>query len=947
MSDYKEYIEVIVKTNAEKVNQQFNDLAVKVHQLQEEIKYAKIAQKELDEEFKRGAISEAEYNVETAKITKNLLSFNSELTKSQSKLNDMNKSQWTKFKEGVGAADSKLGGFLKTAGKLIKNPYALTIGAIVAAFVKLRNAIKQSDNAGTAFARLGNALKTLFQPIERLIIGIAEGLGKAANAATDFIKSILPERLQKDAERLDDIVTATDRLQETEREYAINHAEREAEISQLRAEAAIQNKHTIEERIDMLQKAGALEADDLRDRKRIADEKIRIFNEETANQKSLSDAQKDELTKLTTAKKEADREYAESQRRLNRSLNPLVNELIEKASDLSLEWSKVAEEIDKVFQGQLKLNLQNFLKDNADAVDGVLKSLDNLENYMSDEDYERVMAARTKILSGYYKSGVEGAKEFKEGVEELSKVIPKEFENTANSTKQIAISVSDAYIKIAEDYEKEVSTTTNKALQNRKKAINKSNEETIKKEQEAIEQRDRQIKQANTKNVQSNKEANEEILKQHVKTVELELKALEDAANQLKGKNKEVAQAGVEYLRTVTNANNEILELEKKKATSEAELKRLTEELKNAELELATTNDETLVGSLETFIATTDLAITSAEQAINAYSEQIAAKQNEMLQASRYYTNKLADIDEYYESKKLEILNKYSKIRVQSWDEQSKNEIDSLQEFRNQDLISEEEFQKKKLEIQKYYNQEKSKEQVEAASQMLGSFAEVSAAIASAYHQEYENIVIGKEELTKKEADAAVEALEREKAATIAQLALQQAQAIGFSLVAAASAAAQSGVAAAFVYAATAASLTAGIISSIVSANQAMKNIDAQIAEVKSKVPQYATGGYITGAGTGTSDSIPARLSNGESVINARSTARFYDLLSAINQAGGGVAFPNAMSVPQLNFATGGVAQSYENTYRMLENAVANIQPVVSVKEITKVQNRLKAKEII
>ena len=39
---------------------------------------------------------------------------------------------------------------------------------------------------------------------------------------------------------------------------------------------------------------------------------------------------------------------------------------------------------------------------------------------------------------------------------------------------------------------------------------------------------------------------------------------------------------------------------------------------------------------------------------------------------------------------------------------------------------------------------------------------------------------------------------------------------------------------------------------------------------------------------TGTSDSIPVRLSNGESVINANATSQFAPLLSALNQSAGG-----------------------------------------------------------
>lgn len=49
-------------------------------------------------------------------------------------------------------------------------------------------------------------------------------------------------------------------------------------------------------------------------------------------------------------------------------------------------------------------------------------------------------------------------------------------------------------------------------------------------------------------------------------------------------------------------------------------------------------------------------------------------------------------------------------------------------------------------------------------------------------------------------------------------------------------------------------------------------------------VVQAATGGLINGPGTSTSDSIPARLSDGEFVVNAAATRRSLDLLHAINR---------------------------------------------------------------
>lgn len=53
-----------------------------------------------------------------------------------------------------------------------------------------------------------------------------------------------------------------------------------------------------------------------------------------------------------------------------------------------------------------------------------------------------------------------------------------------------------------------------------------------------------------------------------------------------------------------------------------------------------------------------------------------------------------------------------------------------------------------------------------------------------------------------------------------------------------------------------------------------------------SAVPAYATGGHITGPGNGTSDSIPAMLSNGEFVVNAAATSKNRGLLETINSGG-------------------------------------------------------------
>ena len=84
-----------------------------------------------------------------------------------------------------------------------------------------------------------------------------------------------------------------------------------------------------------------------------------------------------------------------------------------------------------------------------------------------------------------------------------------------------------------------------------------------------------------------------------------------------------------------------------------------------------------------------------------------------------------------------------------------------------------------------------------------------------------------------------------------------------------------------------------------------LKNIlKIQNTEVPSGALKRAEGGMIYGPGSSTSDSIPAYLSNGESVINARSTSIFRPLLSAINTIGGGKRFASGGVVGESALST-------------------------------------------
>lgn len=145
----------------------------------------------------------------------------------------------------------------------------------------------------------------------------------------------------------------------------------------------------------------------------------------------------------------------------------------------------------------------------------------------------------------------------------------------------------------------------------------------------------------------------------------------------------------------------------------------------------------------------------------------------------------------------------------------------------------------------------------------------------------------------------------------------------------------------------TAAALTAGIRQAqsvpfpgnLVAIATTTATILANIAKAKkylssSKEPSYATGGLVSGPGSGTSDSISAKLSNGESVLTARATAMFSPVLSAFNQIGGGVPFSTQDSSSQI--------MGEDMLSRAFARAVQSLPgPVVSVQEINNVQNRI------
>ncbi|MFV0891279.1 tape measure protein [Pseudomonas kurunegalensis] len=163
---------------------------------------------------------------------------------------------------------------------------------------------------------------------------------------------------------------------------------------------------------------------------------------------------------------------------------------------------------------------------------------------------------------------------------------------------------------------------------------------------------------------------------------------------------------------------------------------------------------------------------------------------------------------------------------------------------------------------------------------------------------EVENAAQYDETIRQLEKQRAEDTLNNERSMSVARLSLAEGMFGDLTSIVGAFAGQQSGAYKAMFAVQKAASIAQSIISiqtgiAMAAANPfplnlaAMASVAAATASIVGNIQSVglnlATGGYVRGPGTGTSDSIPANLSNGEFVVNAAATKRNRALLEAIN----------------------------------------------------------------
>lgn len=216
-----------------------------------------------------------------------------------------------------------IGTATKAAMKFIATPIGAIIAAIVAALAilkaawdKISDAIAKNDDASTAIARLYSVtVQPVIDAVTKAFAVLADWIGKVAGALADFLGGT--EDAAKGAQEL---VVATDRLQEAERQYTISSAKNSAEIAKLRDQATQKDKYTAAERRKFIEEAIRLETENLEAQKNNLAERLRIMEETAKREKDTSDETKDKIAQARADMYKAEEAYYSGTRRLNAQL---------------------------------------------------------------------------------------------------------------------------------------------------------------------------------------------------------------------------------------------------------------------------------------------------------------------------------------------------------------------------------------------------------------------------------------------------------------------------------------------------------------------------------------------------------------------------------------------------------------------------------------------------
>ena len=365
------------------------------------------------------------------------------------------------FKNGIAAAGTALKGFAKTILATPVGWISAAIAAAVKVFNELRDAFKRNDDAGTALsvalAKLQPIITAVREGFSALATVVAKVVGGITSAATAVLNLIPAYR--KASEAAQELVKAQDALQDKQREYVVNEAERDKEIAELRKKAVSDEKLTAKEREEIYKQIDELSRQDMEERKNIAAENYRILQEEAKKNNDTSDAMKDKLAQAYSEMIKAQTEYLNETTRIG-----------SRQRQAREEQAKAEAEEEKRKLEERKRSWQEYQQNRVEAAkkaEAELRKLEDLQTQMIDDELERRRA------------------EIRKSADREIEDINKRLEEEKNLTAEARTAMAEQVVLIRQQMWKDLSDIDEEELKKTSEAIAKMSEDAAKRAADA------------------------------------------------------------------------------------------------------------------------------------------------------------------------------------------------------------------------------------------------------------------------------------------------------------------------------------------------------------------------------------------------------------------------------------------------------------------------------
>ena len=840
------------------------------------------------------------------------------------------------FKQGI-AGVKAFGASLKA---LMKIPIVAIISAIALVVMKLVDSFKKNDAAMTMVKKSMAMLKPplqllekLFQLLTKAITAVMDALVKVGNA----IMSLIPG-LKQYVDANNDVIDSTERLEDAERSYAISSAKRQGEIEELKAKSTESDKYTVEQRRKFLEQAIELEKKELEEKKALAEERLRIKEREYALEigysemteeafEELNDEMKNEITQLRVAVIEAENEFTQSTRRMRAQMANFNKQEEAERQRKENERKQAAKQAAQAAKQARK----NELTAQAELNDMLVKGLQNLY----DKEY-----AETKL--GYQKQ-IDALKERYKTEEGLTK---KAKADIRAQWILLEAEMNDTLAGMTKRHTKEMKVNM---LQMRKNAY--------------------ELKKSILKDTEAGWEA---ALSIDLKINEIDTKLLKQAMyDQIVNPAREIYNSAVKDLKSLTDEEIEIkygAVFEERAISVENGMKWAL-----AQLTAAYQKDlETAKVDYKNFVMDTDVAAKRTAQDLqNEHTKKLHDEGLKRIDLARKHAEILRQIEEGQsydaygrnEVEKTKILLEQSQERLRIAQEEAKRIADERQQYTDEELTA------MYGSIDEYNNlvAESNLKVVEAENNVKNAIKDVNEAIAAQKARMIQtattimsamNSIAGSMQgLFETMAESDEKYADYATAMAMMQILVSTAISIANAIQGATAAGAATGVAAPFTTPAFIAEMIAIVVGGITSATATLLKAKQQ----KQSAPKFAEGGLIGNKTTRRKDdTVDAKLTLGEYVIPAPVVddfgVGFFDNLIGRKSFADRIRF----NFPIRGYAEGGLVTTlstpnftaentidYDLMQEIMTNAVSEVQPIVSVKEINAVQKRVQVKETI